>query len=58
MDSGTLLATSTVGGLILVGVGLRLLELRAVRVANFLPALLLAPPLLALAALVRGALGG
>ncbi len=37
---------SAVGGLLLMGVSLRLLELRQVRVANFLPALVLAPALL------------
>lgn len=36
-------AASAVGGLLLVGVGLRLLELRQVRVVNFLPALVFAP---------------
>ena len=43
MDSATILAVSATGGLILLGVGLRLLGLKAVRVANFLPALVLAP---------------
>jgi uncharacterized membrane protein YqgA involved in biofilm formation len=37
-----------VGGLMLLGVGLRLLELRQVRVANFLPALVVAPILVSL----------
>lgn len=36
-------AISAVGGMLLVAVGLRLLEVRQVRVVNFLPALLLAP---------------
>lgn len=36
-------AISAVGGLLLIGVGLRLLDIRQVRVVNFLPALLLAP---------------
>jgi uncharacterized membrane protein YqgA involved in biofilm formation len=39
-------------------VGLRLLELKPVRVASFLPALLLAPLFLRVADAVRGALGG
>lgn len=36
-------AMSAVGGVLILGIGLRLLELREVRVANLLPALLLAP---------------
>jgi len=37
-----------VGGLLVLGIGLRLLDLRAVRVASFLPALFYAPLLVAL----------
>jgi hypothetical protein len=36
------------GGVIVLGIGLRLLQLRQLRVANFLPALLLAPLLVAI----------
>jgi uncharacterized membrane protein YqgA involved in biofilm formation len=43
MDAATILAITSAGGVILLGVALRLLDLKAVRVANFLPALLLAP---------------
>jgi uncharacterized membrane protein YqgA involved in biofilm formation len=50
--------TAAVGGLILLGVGLRLLDIRRVRVANFLPALLLAPPFLLIADYLRSALAG
>lgn len=57
MDARTVLAVSAVGGLILLGVGLRLLDIKRIRVANFLPGLLLAPFLIRLAELVRGALG-
>jgi len=39
---------SAVGGLLLIGIGLRLLELAEVRVASFLPALVFAPVLVAL----------
>jgi len=53
MDETTVLALTSAGGIILVGVALRLLELKAVRVASFLPALLLAPLLVRVAALVR-----
>jgi uncharacterized membrane protein YqgA involved in biofilm formation len=56
MDPATVLAITAVGGLILLGVALRLLELKAVRVANFLPALVLAPLFLRVADLVRTAL--
>jgi len=41
-------------GVILLGMGLRLLDLKAVRVANFLPALLLAPLFFRVADLLRG----
>lgn len=56
MDSATILAVSATGGVILLGVGLRLLELKAVRVANFLPALVLAPLFVRLADGVRALL--
>jgi uncharacterized membrane protein YqgA involved in biofilm formation len=56
MDDPTILAVSAAGGVILIGVALRLLELKAVRVASFLPALLLAPFLVRLADMVRQAL--
>lgn len=57
MDPITILAITAAGGLILMGVALRLLQLRAVRVANFLPALVLAPLFVRVAELVRGLLG-
>jgi uncharacterized membrane protein YqgA involved in biofilm formation len=57
MDLGTILAISAAGGMILLGVALRLLDIKAVRVANFLPALVLAPIFIRLADLVRGWLG-
>ena len=41
-------ALSAVGGFLVIGIGLRLLELRQVRVANLLPALLVAPLVVAL----------
>lgn len=50
-------AASTVGGLLLLGVGLRLLELRDVRVVNFLPGLLLAPLFVIAADALGAALG-
>jgi uncharacterized membrane protein YqgA involved in biofilm formation len=54
MDPITILAISSLGGLILLGVGLRLLEIRRLRVANFLPGLVLAPILIRVAEAVRG----
>ena len=46
-------ALTATGGLLLVGVALRLLDLKQVKVADLLPALLVAPALVALAAAVR-----
>jgi uncharacterized membrane protein YqgA involved in biofilm formation len=57
MDPITVLTVSAVGGLILLGVGLLLLDIKRLRVANFLPGLLIAPFLVRLAEVVRGALG-
>ena len=56
MDAPTILAITAAGGVILLGVALRLLDLKAVRVANFLPALLLAPIFIRIAEAVRTAL--
>lgn len=53
MDDAAILAISAAGGVILLGVALRLLDLKPVRVANFLPALLLAPLFVRVAGLVR-----
>jgi len=57
MDDAAILAITAAGGVILLGVALRLLELKPVRVASFLPALVLAPAFVRLAALVRDAIG-
>jgi hypothetical protein len=56
LDAATILAVTAAGGVILLGVALRLLDLKPVRVASFLPALVLAPLLFRLADAVRGAL--
>ncbi len=56
MDPITVLAIAALGGLILLGVALRLLDIKQVRVANFLPGLIIAPFFIRLAELVRGAL--
>lgn len=58
MDARTILAISAAGGIILLGVALRLLDLKQVRVANFLPALVLAPIFIRVAEAVRSAIGG
>jgi hypothetical protein len=58
LDERAILGISSTGGLILVGVALRLLDVKRVRVASFLPALLLAPLLLIVAQAVRGAFSG
>ena len=55
LDPRTILVTTSVGGVILLGMALRLLDLKPIRVANFLPALLLAPLLLRLFDAVRAA---
>jgi uncharacterized membrane protein YqgA involved in biofilm formation len=56
MDAATILAVTSAGGVILLGVALRLLELKRVRVASFLPALVLAPLFVRVAEAVRGLL--
>ena len=57
-DPPTILVVTAVGGVTLLGVGLRLLELKQVRLANFLPGLVIAPLLVRLFDVVRSALGG
>ena len=44
----TIAAMTAAGGVMIMGIGLRLLELRGIRVANLLPALVLAPVAVAL----------
>jgi uncharacterized protein len=56
-DELTILAITATGGILLMGIALRLLDLKPVRVANFLPALVLAPIFVRVAELVRGWLG-
>jgi uncharacterized protein len=56
MDERTILVVTAAGGVILLAVALRLLELRKVRVASFLPALILAPLFLRVADAIRAAL--
>jgi uncharacterized membrane protein YqgA involved in biofilm formation len=57
MDPPTILAITSAGGVILLGVALRLLDLKPVRVANFLPALLLAPIFIRVASAIRDLAG-
>ena len=57
IDPAAVSAASAVGGILLLGVALRLLDIKRVRVVNFLPALLFAPLFVWLAAAVRQALG-
>lgn len=57
MDPATILAVTATGGLILLGVALRLLDLKPVPVANFLPAIVLAPLFVRVADWVRGWIG-
>ncbi len=51
LTEAMILATTATGGVLILGLGLVLLELKEVRVANMLPALLVAPSLVALAPL-------
>lgn len=44
---------SAVGGLLLLGVGLKLLSIRDVKVADCLPAIFVAPPLVAIVIRVK-----
>lgn len=53
LPAAELAATTAVGGLVLVGVALRLLRIREVAVADLLPALLLAPLLVAVVGALR-----
>jgi uncharacterized membrane protein YqgA involved in biofilm formation len=47
---------SATGGLIIVGIGLKLLEVKDMRLANFLPALLIAPLIVLLTPVMKGLL--
>jgi uncharacterized protein len=49
MNEPMILAMTSTGGVLLLGLGLGLLELKEVRVANMLPALIVAPLLVSLA---------
>ena len=55
-DDVTILILTSTAGIILIGVGLRLLDLKQVRLANFLPGLLLAPLLIRLFDAARAAM--
>jgi uncharacterized membrane protein YqgA involved in biofilm formation len=57
LDQASIDAAAAVGGLILLGVGLRMLDIKRVRVVNLLPALLFAPLFVRLADVARAALG-
>ena len=48
---------NAVGGLLILGVGLKLLDIRDVKVADFLPAILVAPVLVALTMRIKEAFG-
>jgi len=52
-SDGMIAAMSAVGGVLILGIALRLLELREVRVANLLPALVLAPAAVAVLEAIR-----
>ena len=48
---------NAVGGLLILGVGLKLLSIRDVKVADFLPAILVAPLLVTIVLKIKEALG-
>jgi hypothetical protein len=54
LSDAQIAAATATGGLLLVGVGMRLLQLRPVPVGDLLPALVVAPLLVPLAAAVAG----
>ena len=54
LSSAQLTEMNAVGGLLVLGVGLKLLRVRDVAVADFLPSLLTAPLIVSVAALVTG----
>ncbi|HXG25566.1 MAG TPA: DUF554 domain-containing protein [Candidatus Binatia bacterium] len=54
-DEVTILVVTAVAGVMLLGVGLRLLDLKQVRLANFLPGIVLAPVLIRLFDAARAA---
>ncbi len=56
-DPATVLVVTAVGGVALLGVALRLLDLKSVRVVNFLPGLVVAPVLVRVFEAVRSAFG-
>lgn len=51
--SEALAALTSAGGLLIIGISLKLLDVRDVKVGNFLPALIFAPALVGLVSLVR-----
>ncbi len=53
MSEPMILAMTSTGGVLIIGISLKLLDLKDVRVGNFLPALVLAPLLVGLAGLLR-----
>jgi uncharacterized membrane protein YqgA involved in biofilm formation len=52
-DGEALAALTSAGGVLIIGISLKLLQLKDVRVGNFLPALVFAPALYGLVALLR-----
>jgi len=58
LDQVAISAASAVGGVILLAVGFRLLEIKRIRAVSFLPALILAPLLVWIAEPLRAALAG
>jgi uncharacterized protein len=57
LDPVAISAASAVGGVILLGVGFRLLEIKRIRVVSLLPALIIAPVIVWIVTPLRAALG-
>ena len=53
LQGEALAALTSAGGLLIIGISLKLLDLKDVKVGNFLPALVVAPALVGLVSLVR-----
>jgi uncharacterized protein len=51
--SDALAALTSAGGILIIGISLKILEIRDVKVGNFLPALVFAPALVGIASLLR-----
>jgi uncharacterized membrane protein YqgA involved in biofilm formation len=54
LNEAMILEMTATGGIIIVGIGIKLLNLKEIRLASFLPALILAPVIVIVIPLVKG----